>query len=67
MGMHTRTGKFYVFKSKTTILTMSRPARVWLFDSDLTGLCEFRPFQSIGSGHAMGYRAGVEFTMMEKV
>lgn len=66
MGMHTRTGKFYVFKSKTTILTMSRPARVWLFDSDLTGLCEFRPFQSIGSGHAMGYRAGVEFTMMEK-
>ena len=40
---------------------MSRPARVWLFDPDLTGLCEFRPMQSIGSGHAMGWRAGMEF------
>jgi hypothetical protein len=45
---------------------MSRPARIWLFNPDLVGLCEFRPMQSIGSGHAMGYRAGVEFTMMEK-
>ncbi len=39
---------------------------IWLFDSDQVGLSEFRPTQSIGSGHAMGYRAGVEFTMMEK-
>ncbi len=66
MGMDVHTGKFYVFRAKSTILTMSRPARVWLFDPDLTGLCEFRPMQSIGSGHAMGWRAGVEFTMMEK-
>lgn len=66
MGMHVRTGKFMVFSSKTTVLAMSRPARVWLFDADLPGLCEFRPPQSIGSGHAMGYRAGMEFTMMEK-
>jgi succinate dehydrogenase/fumarate reductase flavoprotein subunit len=64
--MQVRTGKFYVFRAKSTILAMSRPARVWLFDSDLTGLCEFRPMQSIGSGHAMGWRAGMEFTMMEK-
>ena len=66
MGMDVRTGKFYVFRAKSTILAMSRPARVWLFDPDLTGLCEFRPMQSIGSGHAMGWRAGLEFTMMEK-
>lgn len=66
LGMHVRTGKFMIFRSKETILTMSRPARIWLFDPDLTGLCEFRPMQSIGSGHAMGYKAGVEFTMMEK-
>lgn len=66
MGMNTQTGKFLIFKAKTTILAMSRPARVWLFDPDLTGLCEFRPMQSIGSGHAMGWRAGMEFTMMEK-
>ncbi|MBS6643324.1 MAG: FAD-dependent oxidoreductase [Clostridiaceae bacterium] len=66
MGMNVRTGKFMVFQAKATILTMSRPARVWLFNPDLVGLCEFRPTQSIGSGHAMGYRAGIEFTMMEK-
>lgn len=66
MGMQVRTGKFYVFRAKSTVLAMSRPARVWLFDSDMPGLCEFRPFQSIGSGHAMGWRAGLEFTMMEK-
>ena len=66
MGMDVHTGKFYIFRAKSTILAMSRPARVWLFDSDLPGLCEFRPMQSIGSGHAMGWRAGVEFTMMEK-
>lgn len=65
-GMNVRTGKFMIFQAKETILTMSRPARVWLFNPDLVGLCEFRPMQSIGSGHAMGYRAGVEFTMMEK-
>lgn len=53
MGMNTRTGKFMICQAKTTVLAMSRPARVWLFDPDLTGLCEFRPMQSIGSGHAM--------------
>lgn len=66
IGMNVRTGKLMIFSAKSTIMTMSRPARVWLFDSDLTGLCEFRPMQSIGSGHAMGYKAGIEFTMMEK-
>lgn len=65
-GMNVRTGKFHVFKAKATVLCMSRPARVWLFNPDLVGLCEFRPMQSIGSGHAMGARIGMEFTMMEK-
>lgn len=66
MGMNVRTGRFLIFRAKATVLAMSRPARVWLFNPDLVGLCEFRPPQSIGSGHAMGYRAGIEFTMMEK-
>ena len=66
MGMNVRTGKMLIVSAKETVLAMSRPARIWLFDADLPGLCEFRPPQSIGSGHAMGWRAGVEFTMMEK-
>lgn len=66
IGMDTHTGKIRVFHSKATIMTMSRPARIWLFNADMPGVCEFRPFNSIGSGHAMGWRAGMEFTMMEK-
>lgn len=66
IGMNVRTGKMLVFEAKSTILAMSRPARVWLFNADMPGSCEFRPFQSIGSGHAMGWRSGLEFTMMEK-
>jgi succinate dehydrogenase/fumarate reductase flavoprotein subunit len=65
-GIDTRTGKFYIFNGKSTIMCLSRPARIWLFSSDHTGLCEFRPTQCIGDGHAMGWRAGAEFTMMEK-
>jgi succinate dehydrogenase/fumarate reductase flavoprotein subunit len=65
-GIHTRTGKFFVFRGKASIMCMSRPARIWLFSSDHVGLCEFRPPQCIGDGHAMGWRAGAEFTMMEK-
>jgi len=65
-GINARTGKFYIFNSKTSIMCMSRPARVWLFSASLPGLCEFRPTQCIGDGHAMGWRAGAEFTMMEK-
>ena len=64
--MNVRTGKIEVISAKTTVLAMSRPARIWLYNPDMTGLSEFRPPQCIGSGHAMGYRAGVEFTMMEK-
>lgn len=32
-GIHTRTGKFYIFNAKSSIMCMSRPARVWLFFS----------------------------------
>ncbi|MDR0689967.1 MAG: FAD-dependent oxidoreductase [Spirochaetaceae bacterium] len=66
VGMNVRTGKLMIFSARATVLAMSRPARIWLFNPDMVGLCEFRPPQSIGSGHAMGYRAGLEFTMMEK-
>jgi succinate dehydrogenase/fumarate reductase flavoprotein subunit len=65
-GLHARTGKFFIFRGKSTIMCLSRPARIWLFSSDHTGLAEFRPTQCIGDGHAMGWRAGAEFTMMEK-
>lgn len=65
-GVHTRTGKFYILRAKATVMAMSRPARLWLFSPEHTGLSEFRPTQCVGDGHAMGWRAGAEFNMMEK-
>jgi len=66
VGFHTRTGRYYVLSARATVMAMSRPARVWLFSAAYPGLCEFRPLQCIGDGHAMGWRAGAEFNMMEK-
>jgi len=45
---------------------MSRPSRIWLFSQEMPGISEFRPPQCTGDGHAMAWKAGVEFTMMEK-
>ena len=65
-GFNVRTGKHLVVSSKATIITTSRPARLWLFSPAYPGLCEFRPTQCVGDGHAIGWKAGAEFTMMEK-
>jgi succinate dehydrogenase/fumarate reductase flavoprotein subunit len=65
-GVNGRTGEFYIFKAKAIILCMARPSRLWLFSPTLPGISEFRPFQCMGDGNAIGWRAGVEFTMMEK-
>jgi succinate dehydrogenase/fumarate reductase flavoprotein subunit len=66
MGINGRNGEFYIFKARATILCMARPTRIWLFSPGFPGISEFRPLQCMGDGHAMGWRAGVEFTMMEK-
>jgi len=65
-AVHTRTGRFLVIDAKATILCMSRPSRLWLFSPELPGISEFRPPQCNGDGHSMAWRAGAEFTMMEK-
>ena len=65
-GINGRTGEFFIFQAKATVLCMSRPTRLWLFSPGLPGISEFRPPQCTGDGHAMGWKAGVEFAMMEK-
>jgi succinate dehydrogenase/fumarate reductase flavoprotein subunit len=65
-GFNARTGEFHLFQAKATILCMSRPSRLWLFSTQYPGVSEFRPFQCCGDGHAMAWKAGAEFTMMEK-
>lgn len=65
-GLNVRTGEFYIFKAKATVLCLSRPQRNWTFSSELRGLSSFRPPNNVGNGHAMAWRAGAAFTMMEK-
>jgi len=65
-GVNIRTGEFFVFKAKATIICLSRPQRIWRFVSELSGLPPTRPHTCIGNGHAIAWRAGAEFTLMEK-
>ncbi|MBN1188691.1 MAG: FAD-dependent oxidoreductase [Dehalococcoidales bacterium] len=65
-GFNTRTGEFYVFRSKASILCMFLPQRQWIFNTELKGLCTtHRPPNSSGDGHAMAWKAGAEFTAVE--
>lgn len=65
-AFNVRTGEFFIFKAKVTILCLSRPQRIWQFQSELTGFDTLRPQTNTGNGHAMAFRAGAEFTLMEK-
>lgn len=61
-----RTGQVTAISAKAVILCTSRPARIWLFSPEFPGISEFRPPQTTGDGHALAWRIGAQFTMMEK-
>ncbi len=65
-AINVRTGEFLIFKAKVTILCLSRPQRIWQFQSELTGFDTLRPQTNTGDGHAIAFKAGAEFTLMEK-
>ncbi len=66
VGINGRTGKCVVIRAKATVLCTSRPTRIWLFTIGAPGISEFRPPQCTGDAHAMSWRIGAEFTMLEK-
>ncbi len=67
-GINTHTGEFYIFNGKATVASMSRHERLWVFSTEFIGLAgsSFRPPINSGDGHAMAWRAGGEFALMEK-
>jgi succinate dehydrogenase/fumarate reductase flavoprotein subunit len=65
-GFNDRTGAFTVFKAKATILAMAGVGSVWVFNTELGGISTFRPRSHSGDGFALAWRAGAEFTQMEK-
>lgn len=66
VGVNGRTGRCVVIRAKATVLCTSRPTRIWLFTPGAPGISEFRPPQCTGDAHAMSWRVGAEFSMLEK-
>ncbi|NLT13101.1 MAG: FAD-dependent oxidoreductase [Clostridiales bacterium] len=66
-GVHTRTGEFFIFKAKTTILSTGKPLRLWEFATDLVGSnANHDDPNSAGDGDVMAWRAGAKLMMLEK-
>ncbi len=65
-GLNTRTGEFMVFKSKATILCSSSGGSIWLISTELAGYNTMSPRAVSGDGIAMAWKAGAEFTLMER-
>jgi succinate dehydrogenase/fumarate reductase flavoprotein subunit len=68
MGVNTRTGEFYVFKAKATVLsTAASSAGVWVFSTELAGssIANDDP-NNVGDGSAMAWNAGAKCTLLER-
>jgi len=65
-GVDVRTGEFFVFGAKATVLAMAHPRREWVFSTELNGGgATFADLNIVGDGHAMAWNAGAEFAGME--
>ena len=66
-GVNVRTGEFYIFKGKASILCMFLCQRQYIFSTELKGLyTTHRPPNTTGDGHAMAWRAGAELAGAEQ-
>jgi len=66
-GVNVRTGEFYVFKAKTTLLSTAQALRLWVFSTELQGFAaEHDDPNCTGDGCAMAWKAGAVFTLMER-
>ncbi len=65
-GLNSRTGEFMVFRSKAAILCSSSGGSVWLISTELAGYNTMSPRAVSGDGIAMAWKAGAEFTLMER-
>jgi succinate dehydrogenase/fumarate reductase flavoprotein subunit len=65
-GVNNRTGEFYIFKSKATIVATGGAGRLFSFAPELTAAGSMGNMNSAGIGHAIGWNAGAEFVLMEQ-
>ncbi len=65
-GINTRTGEFYIFKSKAVILSTGPTTKLWVFSTELCGANAAHDDPNcVGDGDAIAWNAGAEFTLME--
>lgn len=65
-GVNSRTGEFYVFKSKATIVATGGGGRLFSFAPEVTAAGSMGNMNGAGLGHAIGWNAGAEFVLMEQ-
>lgn len=65
-GVNTRTGEFYIFKAKATVLSTNAPEGLWIFSTELAGTSTHGDPNNAGEGTAMAWQAGAELTLMER-
>jgi len=61
-----RTGEFYIFKSKATIIASGGGGRLFSFAPEMTAAGAMSTMNTAGTGHAIGWDAGAEFVQMEQ-
>ena len=69
-GFNVRTGEFYIFKSKASVLCTAGAtigvSRLWLFAPELVGSGAMGEMNNACVGQAIGWNAGAEFLIMEQ-
>jgi succinate dehydrogenase/fumarate reductase flavoprotein subunit len=67
VGFSTRTGEFFVFSAKATIMATANPVRLWELASEKVGSSahEYDPNLD-GDGNVMAWEAGAKLMMMER-
>jgi succinate dehydrogenase/fumarate reductase flavoprotein subunit len=65
LGVHRLTGEFYIFRAKATVMSLSRPTDIWVYDKEKKGAGFMSEPNNTCEGLDMMWRAGVELTMME--
>jgi succinate dehydrogenase/fumarate reductase flavoprotein subunit len=64
-GVNTRTGEFYLFRARATVVATGGAGRLFNFAPEMTASGSMADMNSAGVGQAIGWNAGAEFVCME--
>ncbi len=65
-AINTRTGEFYVFRSKAVVIATGGAGRLFDFAPEVTASSSMSDLNAAGVGEAIGWNAGAELVCMEK-